>query len=60
MTKKIDFRFLIGGLVLLCVGIGTITGHTQKVIMFADPLNELFFASLTLMMSLFCLVASKK
>jgi len=60
MMKQIDFRFLLGGIAAMAIGVLTVTGHVQQVIHFADPLNEMFFAALAFIMGIGCLAATKK
>jgi hypothetical protein len=60
MLKRIDFKALVGFIASASIGMFTITGHVQKVIHFADPINEMFFASLSFVMAMGCLAAIKK
>ena len=60
MFKKFDIKFLLGGLIALAIGVLTVTGDVQRVIHFADPINEMFFAALAFIMGLGCMAASKK
>jgi hypothetical protein len=38
-----NFKSILVGILGIVIGIGTMTGHVQEVIKFADPLNEMFF-----------------
>jgi len=60
MIKKIDIKFLIGGVAAMVIGMLTVSGHVQQVIHFADPLNEMFFASMAFIGGLFSVAACKK
>ena len=48
MLKKIDFKFLIASVGALSVGLLTMAGVIQHYIHFADPLNEMAFASMAM------------
>ena len=60
MIKSIDIKFLVGGVAAMVIGMLTVTGHVQQVIHFADPLNEMFFASMSFIGGLFSISACKK
>jgi len=48
MLKKIDFKFLVLALSALGLSFLTIAGAIQNYIHFADPLNEMAFALMTM------------
>ncbi len=60
MFKKINFQALIGAVVSLGVAYITATGIILNYIKFADPLNEMAFCVLSLMMALGCIINLKK
>ena len=60
MLKKIDFRFLVGGMTAMTIAVLTVTGDVQQVIYFADPINEMFFAAMFFTSGIIALSASKK
>ena len=51
MTIKIDFKMLFLALIAGFLFIATTLGWSAEVIAFADPLNEMFFALMALIMS---------
>jgi|DEB0MinimDraft_10_1074344.scaffolds.fasta_scaffold158577_3 hypothetical protein len=42
--------YILGALGMMGIGIGTMTGHVQSHIKFEDPLNEMVFCLLCLLM----------
>ena len=44
MLNKIDFKYLVGAIGALSLGLLTMAGVVQNYIHFADPLNEMAFA----------------
>lgn len=60
IVKKIDFKFLIAAIVLFAAAVTTVTGDLQKVIMFRDATNEMFFTLVTFLMSIVCFLYSPK
>lgn len=48
MLKKIDFKFLVLALSTLGLGFLTLAGTVQDYIHFADPLNEMAFAFMSM------------
>ena len=55
---KINSIYLIGSLSALCIAILTLTGRIQTVIYFKDPINEMAFCLVSLIMFIMLLVAS--
>jgi len=49
-------KYFLGFLVAMLTGILTCTGHVQKVISFADPLNEFAFAIMAFTMAILFLI----
>lgn len=49
MLKKIDFKFLIGAVLALGLGISTVVGTTQEYIHFSGIENEIGFTFLSLL-----------
>ena len=43
--------YILGAIGMFIIGIGTMTGNVQNHIKFEDPLNEMVFALLCLLMS---------
>jgi hypothetical protein len=43
--------YILGAIGMFIIGIGTITGNVQSHIKFEDPINEMVFALLCLLMS---------
>lgn len=60
MLNKIDFKSVIGALISLSITLLTITGITQKLIHFSDPINELVFSVMAFMVSIMFLFGVKK
>jgi len=60
MLKKIDFKMLLVAVVALSVSVLTMLGTVQQVIKFADPLNEMLFAFMAMMVGFMCLIGIKK
>lgn len=60
MFKKINFQALIGAVVSLGVAYITATGIILNYIKFEDPLNEMAFCVLSLMLALGCIINLKK
>jgi len=60
MLQKIDFKMLATALGALGLGYLTMAGTVQKYIHFADPLNEMAFACITMTMGVVCLFSIKK
>jgi len=60
MLKKIDFKMLLVAVAALSVGVLTMLGTVQQVIKFADPLNEMLFAFMAMMVGFMCLIGIKK
>jgi len=58
MTVQINFKPLVLAILTLIIAVMTVNGTTQQVIPFADPLNEMFFAFGSFMVSIFSLTAS--
>ena len=60
MLKKIDFKMLFGAIGALCVSGMTVMGVIQNYIHFADPLNEIGFACMSMFMGIMLLFGIKK
>ena len=60
MVKKINFKALLGAITALMVAHATATGEILNYINFADPLNEMVFCILCLMLGIGCLISIKK
>lgn len=60
MIKKIDLRFFLAAIVLFAAAATTISGDLQKVIVFRDVVNEMFFTFVTFMTSIVCFLYSPK
>jgi hypothetical protein len=52
MMKNLDIKYLVGGIACVLLGFGMMQGTVQRVITFADPINEIFFTALTFMMAI--------
>jgi hypothetical protein len=50
-------KYFLGFLISLLISLLTLSGDIQKVIYFADPLNEMAFAVMTMTLSIICLIA---
>ena len=48
MLKKIDFKFLIGAVLALGLGVSTVIGITQEYVHFSGVENEIGFTFLSL------------
>ena len=60
LFKKFDLRFIAAGIASLLLAINTITGTVQEVIPFNDPVNEMFFAFISILLGILCLIISVK
>tara|TARA_R110000744_G_scaffold272021_2_gene385063 strand:- start:8 stop:190 length:183 start_codon:yes stop_codon:yes gene_type:complete len=60
MIKKIDFKYLVGALGSLSLGLLTMMGVTQQYIPFAGIDNEMGFSLLTFWMGFLLLFCIKK
>jgi len=60
MMKRIDLKMVLATLLCMGTAIGMITGDVQNVIAFADPLNEIGFTVVLMMMALGCAVNIKR
>ena len=60
MVKKINFKALLGAITALMTAHATATGEILNYINFADPLNEMAFCVLCLMLGIGCLMGIKK
>ena len=60
MGKKINFKALLGAITALMVAHATATGEILNYINFADPLNEMAFCILCLVLGIGCLISIKK
>ena len=60
VMKRIDLKALIGMIALGIGAIGMITGDTQNVIAFADPINEIVFTLMLFMGAIGCAVNIKQ
>ncbi len=49
-------KSFLGLLISFTIGLLTLSGHIQQVIYFADPLNELAFASVAFTTSILCII----
>jgi hypothetical protein len=49
-------KLFLGFLISFLIGLFTLTGDVQKVIYFADPLNEMAFAVVAMTISIICLI----
>jgi len=50
-------KYFLGFLISLLISLFTLSGDVQKVIYFADPLNEMAFAVVAMTISIICLIA---
>jgi hypothetical protein len=50
-------KLFLGFLISLLIALFTLSGDVQKVIYFADPLNEMAFAVVAMTLSIICLIA---
>jgi len=60
MLKSIDLKMVLATLACLGVVVGMMMGTIQTVIGFADPLNEMVFTLMALMMAIGCAMGIKK
>ena len=60
MTNQINFKALAGAVTSLGVAYITATGQILNYIKFEDPLNEMAFCVLSLMLALGCIMNLKK
>ncbi len=60
MVKKINFKALFGAITSLAVAHATATGEILNYVKFEDPLNEMAFCILSLMLGIGCLMVIKK
>ena len=60
MLKQIDLKMVLATLLCLGVVVGMMMGTIQTVIGFADPLNEMVFTLMVLMMAIGCAMGIKK
>ena len=58
--KKIDMKYLVGGVACALLTFGMMQGKVQQVIEFADPINEIFFTGLSMMMTIGLFACIKK
>jgi len=52
VMKSIDLKMVLASLGFIGLGVATVFGLVQQVIGFADPLNEMVFALLAMMMGI--------
>jgi len=52
MMKKLDIKYLAGGFACALLGFGMMQGTVQRVVTFADPINEIFCTALLFMMAI--------
>jgi hypothetical protein len=60
MLKKIDFKYLVGAVGALSLGLLTMAGVVQNYIHFAGVANEMGFALMAIFMSVICMFGIKK
>ena len=60
MLNKIDFKYLVGAISALSLGLLTMAGVVQNYIHFADPLNEMAFAFTAMFGGIMFLLGIKK
>ena len=60
MFKKIDFKYLVGAVGALGLGLLTMAGVTQQHIHFAGVDNEIGFAFMAIFTSVICMFGIKK
>lgn len=60
MLEKIDFKYLIGAIGALSLGLLTMAGVVQQYIHFAGVDNEMGFAFIAIFMSIICIFGIKK
>jgi len=60
MLNKIDFKYLVGAICALSLGLLTMAGVVQNYIHFAGVENEMGFALMAIFMSVMCMFGIKK
>jgi hypothetical protein len=60
MRDMKNIMYILGGLGMLTIAVGTITGVIQSHIKFEDPLNEMVFCWLCLLMGIGTLMNVKR
>ena len=60
MLKKIDFKYLVGAVGALSLGLLTMAGVVQNYIHFAGIDNEMGFAFMALFLGIICIFGIKK
>jgi hypothetical protein len=60
MLNKIDFKYLVGAVGALSLGLLTMTGVVQNYIHFAGVGNEMGFAFMALFLGIICIFGIKK
>jgi hypothetical protein len=60
MFKKIDFKYLVGAVGALGLGLLTMAGVVQQYVHFAGVANEMGFALMAIFMSIICIFGIKK
>ncbi len=60
MLNKIDFKYLVGAVGALSLGLLTMAGVVQNYIHFADPFNEIGFAFTALFLGVILCFGIKK
>jgi hypothetical protein len=58
--KKLDMKYLVGGIGCSLLAFGMMQGKVQQVVSFADPINEIFFTVLALMSAVGMFACIKK
>ena len=60
MLKKIDFKYLVGAVGALSLGLLTMAGVVQNYIHFAGINNEMGFAFMAILLGVICIFGIKK
>jgi len=60
MLKKIDFKYLVGAIGALILGLLTMAGVVQNYIHFAGINNEMGFAFMAILLGVICIFGIKK
>jgi|TARA_R110000782_G_scaffold35099_4_gene84060 hypothetical protein len=60
MLNKINFKYLVGAISALSLGLLTMAGIVQNYISFASIDNEMGFAVMAMLMGFMCLFSIKK
>mgnify|MGYP001549947323 FL=1 len=60
MFKKIDFKYLVGAVGALGLGLSTMIGIVQQYVPFGGVDNEMAFAFMAIFMSIICMFGIKK